>query len=310
VQQVRYSRSRDTAPAPPDPRSPPPPPAGSPPARTAAARSAGVTTSGSSSTRASAVARFTPGPRRAAPAAHAPPAHRSPPIPDPRRQHHLVRPRAVTRRPDQLHQPSGVVAPRGRSAPSPAPCRSSPPPPHARPALQLPLHPASRTPRTSSPSPGSSVPRCRRCPPPRHPSRTELFCSAIYTPLGYYGSRPHLRGAQGVASSGDRRVWHVPCICRRHGPQITGGGAKARPKKGFRYIGVNGRRLTSEATLARIRALGDPAGVDGRAHLAGPDRKIQVWGRDQAGRKQYRYSAGHVASRTGGNGGACCTSRG
>jgi DNA topoisomerase I len=66
------------------------------------------------------------------------------------------------------------------------------------------------------------------------------------------------------------------------------------PKRGFRYIGANGQELTSPATLKRIRALViPPAWTD--VHISpDPDRKIQVWGRDQAGRKQYRYSAGHV----------------
>jgi DNA topoisomerase-1 len=65
------------------------------------------------------------------------------------------------------------------------------------------------------------------------------------------------------------------------------------PKRGFRYIGVNGRELTAEATLERIRALAiPPAWTD--VHIApDPEDKVQVWGRDQAGRKQYRYSAGH-----------------
>jgi DNA topoisomerase-1 len=65
---------------------------------------------------------------------------------------------------------------------------------------------------------------------------------------------------------------------------------------GFRYIGLNGRELTSPSALRRIRALViPPAWTD--VHIS-PDteRKIQVWGYDQAGRKQYRYSAGHVAT--------------
>jgi DNA topoisomerase I len=71
------------------------------------------------------------------------------------------------------------------------------------------------------------------------------------------------------------------------------------PDSGFRYIGVNGRELTSAATLERIRRLViPPAWAD--VHISpDPDRKIQVWGRDQAGRKQYRYSAGHEAERDG-----------
>ena len=65
-------------------------------------------------------------------------------------------------------------------------------------------------------------------------------------------------------------------------------------KGGFRYIGVNGRPLTSAAALKRIEALViPPAWTD--VHISpDPARKIQVWGRDAAGRKQYRYSAHHV----------------
>jgi DNA topoisomerase-1 len=68
-------------------------------------------------------------------------------------------------------------------------------------------------------------------------------------------------------------------------------------KRGFRYIGTNGRPITAERTLERIRALViPPAWTD--VHIApDPERKIQVWGRDQAGRKQYRYSAGHETAR-------------
>jgi DNA topoisomerase I len=66
------------------------------------------------------------------------------------------------------------------------------------------------------------------------------------------------------------------------------------PERGFRYIGANGRELTGEATLRRIRSLViPPAWTD--VHISpDPERKIQVWGQDQAGRRQYRYSAGHV----------------
>jgi DNA topoisomerase I len=68
------------------------------------------------------------------------------------------------------------------------------------------------------------------------------------------------------------------------------------PGDGFRYTGANGRELTAPDTLRRIRALViPPAWTD--VHISpDPDRKVQVWGRDQAGRKQYRYSARHVAT--------------
>ncbi|CAN5638784.1 DNA topoisomerase IB [soil metagenome] len=66
------------------------------------------------------------------------------------------------------------------------------------------------------------------------------------------------------------------------------------PKRGFRYVGLNGRELTAPATVRRIEALViPPAWTD--VHISpDPDRRIQVWGRDQAGRRQYRYSAAHV----------------
>lgn len=69
------------------------------------------------------------------------------------------------------------------------------------------------------------------------------------------------------------------------------------PKRGFRYIGVNGQELTAEASLKRIRSLAIPPAWEDVHISPDPDRKIQVWGRDQAGRKQYRYSVGHEAEQ-------------
>lgn len=82
-------------------------------------------------------------------------------------------------------------------------------------------------------------------------------------------------------SNGDERWWRRVGTARR----------------GFRYVGVNGRELTAEDTLQRIRGMViPPAWTD--VHISpDPERKIQVWGYDQAGRKQYRYSAGHEAER-------------
>jgi DNA topoisomerase I len=66
------------------------------------------------------------------------------------------------------------------------------------------------------------------------------------------------------------------------------------PRKGFRYVGANGRELKSEETLRRIRGLVIPPAWT-EVHISpDPDRKVQVWGKDQAGRKQYRYSTRHV----------------
>jgi DNA topoisomerase I len=69
------------------------------------------------------------------------------------------------------------------------------------------------------------------------------------------------------------------------------------PETGFRYTGAGGRELRAPATLERIRRLViPPAWTD--VHISpDPARKIQVWGRDQAGRRQYRYSTHHETER-------------
>ena len=68
------------------------------------------------------------------------------------------------------------------------------------------------------------------------------------------------------------------------------------PKKP-RYISSTGRRITSAETLDRIDAMRiPPAWTD--VHIS-PDtkRKIQAWGIDSKGRKQYIYSSAHVETR-------------
>lgn len=67
--------------------------------------------------------------------------------------------------------------------------------------------------------------------------------------------------------------------------------------KRFRYLAADGRALRGAATLARIKALRiPPAWTD--VHIA-PDseRKVQAFGFDAAGRKQYIYSSRHVQKR-------------
>jgi DNA topoisomerase-1 len=67
--------------------------------------------------------------------------------------------------------------------------------------------------------------------------------------------------------------------------------------KRVRYVGVDGKSLKGEATLKRIELLRiPPAWTD--VHIA-PDaeRKVQAFGFDAAGRKQYIYSSKHVAKR-------------
>lgn len=73
----------------------------------------------------------------------------------------------------------------------------------------------------------------------------------------------------------------------------TRAGTPRRP----RYLKSDGRPLTSKAAFARIAALRiPPAWTD--VHIApDPQRKLQAFGHDAAGRKQYIYSPAHVQSR-------------
>ena len=67
--------------------------------------------------------------------------------------------------------------------------------------------------------------------------------------------------------------------------------------EGFRYLKVDGDELTWEAGLARIERLAiPPAWTDVRIAPTST-RKIQAFGRDAAGRRQYIYSDEAVAAR-------------
>ncbi|HWK90606.1 MAG TPA: hypothetical protein VNP72_11525 [Longimicrobium sp.] len=66
------------------------------------------------------------------------------------------------------------------------------------------------------------------------------------------------------------------------------------PGPGFRYLRADGKPLRSRAALTRIRKLViPPAWTDVRIS-PDPEAKIQVTGRDAAGRKQYRYHPAFV----------------
>jgi DNA topoisomerase-1 len=68
-------------------------------------------------------------------------------------------------------------------------------------------------------------------------------------------------------------------------------------ESGFRYIKVSGGELVWEAGLERIDRLAIPPGWTD-VHIApSSKRKVQAWGRDAAGRKQYIYSEEAVAAR-------------
>lgn len=64
-----------------------------------------------------------------------------------------------------------------------------------------------------------------------------------------------------------------------------------------RYMAANGKVLTGQATLRRIAAMRIPPGWQDVHISPDPDRKVQAYGFDAAGRKQYIYSAKHVEKR-------------
>jgi DNA topoisomerase-1 len=67
------------------------------------------------------------------------------------------------------------------------------------------------------------------------------------------------------------------------------------PEAGFQYLRGDGKPLRSEPALARIRKLAiPPAWTD--VHISpDPAAKVQAYGTDAAGRKQYRYHPDYVA---------------
>ena len=69
-----------------------------------------------------------------------------------------------------------------------------------------------------------------------------------------------------------------------------------RPARGFRYRRVDGGKVTSQ-DLARIRALRIPPAWTEVAINAAASGRVQVVGRDAAGRWQYLYHESHVRQR-------------
>lgn len=69
------------------------------------------------------------------------------------------------------------------------------------------------------------------------------------------------------------------------------------PGDGFRYVGTDGEPVTSEPARRRIDALAIPPAWRDVHVSPDPGHKVQAWGRDAAGRKQYIYSADHVERR-------------
>lgn len=70
---------------------------------------------------------------------------------------------------------------------------------------------------------------------------------------------------------------------------------RAGTPKRPRYLKSGGRSLTSKAALDRIAALRIPPAWTAVHISPDPQRKLQAFGYDAAGRKQYIYSSAHVA---------------
>jgi DNA topoisomerase-1 len=68
-------------------------------------------------------------------------------------------------------------------------------------------------------------------------------------------------------------------------------------KGGFRYFGANGRELTSETTLKRVKALAIPPAWRDVKISPDPAAKVQAVGHDEAGRRQYVYHPDYVQRR-------------
>ena len=65
--------------------------------------------------------------------------------------------------------------------------------------------------------------------------------------------------------------------------------SRHRSGKGFTYKDQDGKRITDKATIARIRHLAIPPAYRDVWICADPNGHIQATGRDDKGRKQYRY---------------------
>lgn len=72
---------------------------------------------------------------------------------------------------------------------------------------------------------------------------------------------------------------------------------RRRAGKAFSYFRPDGRRVTDEATLARIRSLAVPPAWTDVWIAPRADAHIQAIGRDQRGRRQYRYHPAWSAIR-------------
>jgi DNA topoisomerase-1 len=69
------------------------------------------------------------------------------------------------------------------------------------------------------------------------------------------------------------------------------------PTEGFRFMDADGRPVPAGEVEGRIRSLAIPPAWTGVRVSPDPDHKVQAWGYDAAGRKQYVYSPRYVQWR-------------
>ncbi|MES2563990.1 MAG: DNA topoisomerase IB, partial [Pseudomonadota bacterium] len=81
------------------------------------------------------------------------------------------------------------------------------------------------------------------------------------------------------------------CNDLRYATDSEPGIQRRRAGKGFYYVTLHGRRVTSAETLARIRKLAIPPAYEDVWICADATGHIQATGIDARGRKQYRYHA-------------------
>jgi DNA topoisomerase-1 len=77
----------------------------------------------------------------------------------------------------------------------------------------------------------------------------------------------------------------------------TPGIKRVKHGQSFRYVHPDGKPVTDEATLKRIRALVIPPAWTNVWICASPHGHLQAVGRDVKGRKQYRYHAAYRSQR-------------
>ncbi len=100
-------------------------------------------------------------------------------------------------------------------------------------------------------------------------------------------------------SSHGSRDWHGPCTAGKAMDDGTDAWWRrvGSHEEGFVYLGVDGSPLRTEDALRRIDCLAIPPAWTEVRIAPDVERKVQAYGYDRAGRKQYIYSAEHVASR-------------